>query len=113
MRQAEAIPVTVGDEDARKLLGRLAPGLYERMLEIIASTQHHVKVSSLNINSFRSYEDPDWEELVFDVRVLADRQTAFDYLGRISHEEERGMDEAEPSAREQLIRLISVFVKPV
>ena len=110
MRQAEAIPVTVEDEEAQKLLARLTPGLYEEILDAINSTRNGVDVASIVIRSVKSWEDPDWEELSFGVTVTAPSKEALAYWNRIGEMHQRLIDTADQAKRQQLVELVSIYV---
>ena len=113
MRQAEAIPVTVEDDEAQKLLERLAPGLYDRMIEIIESERDGIEVEGIVVRSIQSYEDPTWEELNFDVRSPASGQARSEYWDRLGGRLDDLLDQPlSPIEHEQLIKLVSIYVTP-
>ena len=111
MRQAEAMPVTVEDKVAQNLLERLAPGLYDAVLDAIESSRDGIAASGIRVYSTTEGDDPTWEELAFEVRVTAERQDASCYWDRISDELQRLMDVSQGPARDQLIQSISVIVR--
>ena len=101
--------ITIAKE-ARSLKNGLHNGVYEDLLRIIDGARDSVGVSMVEVRRSIGYEDPTWEQLVFDVRVAVPAEQALAYWGRIGDAIQDLMEHVDDPTREQLARHVSVHV---
>jgi hypothetical protein len=94
-----------------ELLDGISDKVFDGVLNAIEDAQQDISIRAIKLHRLVEPEDPDWEELVFDVAVEATPKEAFAFWDRIGANIQEMMDEGDDVTKEQLVNTIAVHVR--
>jgi len=100
----------IADPDARRLRAAIPQSDILLVLQAIRDACGGVDISSVKLRRSTEPEDPDWEELVFEVRVDAGPNEALAYWDRVGERLDDAIADLDVTRRETFARQIAVHV---
>lgn len=102
-------PIVV-EPSAQRLRDALPAADISAVFDAIRAARRGIEIASLKLRRSTEAEDPDWEELVFEVRVDAGATEALAYWDRVGERLERATAALEQARAETFARQIAVHV---
>jgi hypothetical protein len=105
-----SIEKLIDKESKAAAAGFISEITLETVLNAIESAQQDMSISAIQLHRLVEPEDPNWEELVFEVIVDAAAEDAFKFWDRIGSQLEKIMDKSQATTKQELEELVSVHV---
>jgi len=100
----------ITEPDARRLRAAIPQSDISTVLQAIRDARAGIGISSVKLRRSIEPEDPNWEELVFEVRVEAGPSEALAYWDRIGETLDEAMAKLDQASRERFAMQVAVHV---